>query len=430
MAALRRFISEELPACDEPLAEAVPRVSAPKLPRGLESSGARYLFGLPVSAGIGQGEGCCAGAHRAYGGFRGGGHNRIARPEHDRLERGLAGVRARVEAIAVPQSFRRGSGDSQSAPGDSGRRDAAPRDRRAHRSRRLRGAGDRGSGRALQRAPAARGKRLHSRARGGRAGTVHANCSRRSMARIFNLPRWNCARLRSSRPKHWRRISYWRSTAAGCEGIVLESAGATSHAVILARSMGIPAVVGVADATRLLTARRGNHCRRRPRLSYSLQCAAPVMRFYRPRARGRRAPPAPRLRRSPRRPAITADGQRIEIGANISSAAEAAAAFAAAPMASAFPHRTALRAAQHAPPSEDEQFAVYAEAVRAADGRPVILRTADIGGDKPLPYLEAARGAQSVSGLSRRAHLSGISRVDRRANPRGPARVGGSARYG
>src|SRR5439155_26182688 len=40
-----------------------------------------------------------------------------------------------------------------------------------------------------------------------------------------------------------------------------------------------------------------------------------------------------------------------------------------------------------APPSEEEQFAVYVQAARAAGGKPVIIRTLDVGGDKPLPYL-------------------------------------------
>jgi len=39
-------------------------------------------------------------------------------------------------------------------------------------------------------------------------------------------------------------------------------------------------------------------------------------------------------------------------------------------------------------PSEEEQFEAYAEAARAAKGKPVILRTIDVGGDKPLSYMK------------------------------------------
>jgi fructose-specific phosphotransferase system IIA component len=40
-----------------------------------------------------------------------------------------------------------------------------------------------------------------------------------------------------------------------------------------------------------------------------------------------------------------------------------------------------------APPSEEEQLAIYVQAARAAAGKPVVIRTFDVGGDKPLPYL-------------------------------------------
>jgi len=42
-------------------------------------------------------------------------------------------------------------------------------------------------------------------------------------------------------------------------------------------------------------------------------------------------------------------------------------------------------------PSEDKQFEVYKQAARAAAGQPVLIRTLDIGGDKPLPYLNLPR---------------------------------------
>ena len=44
-----------------------------------------------------------------------------------------------------------------------------------------------------------------------------------------------------------------------------------------------------------------------------------------------------------------------------------------------------------AAPSEDEQFEAYRRAVSDAGGRPVIIRTLDVGGDKPLPYLQLPR---------------------------------------
>ena len=89
------------------------------------------------------------------------------------------------------------------------------------------------------------------------------------------------------------------------EGIVLESAGATSHAVILARSMGIPAVVGVAGATRSLTSGEETIVDGGRGLVFP-QCSAPVIRFYeRERAAARRRQAA--LVQFASAPAITAD---------------------------------------------------------------------------------------------------------------------------
>ena len=117
------------------------------------------------------------------------------------------------------------------------------------------------------------------------------------------------------------------------------------------------------------------------------QCPAPVRRFYdRERAAQQRRQAA--LAQFASAPAVSADGERIEIGANISSTAEAVAAFANGADGVGLFRTELLFARRNAPPSEDEQFAIYSDVVRAAKGRPVILRTADIGGDKPLPYLK------------------------------------------
>ena len=159
------------------------------------------------------------------------------------------------------------------------------------------------------------------------------------------------------------------------------------------------------------------------------QCPAPVIRFYgRERTAAHRRQAA--LTQFACAPAITTDRKSIEIGANISSAAEAIAAFAGGADGVGLFRTELLFARRNTAPSEDEQFAVYAAAVRAANGRPVILRTADVGGDKPLPFLKLPGRAQSVSRISRRTHLSGIPRVDRRAISRGVAGFGGRRRSG
>src|SRR5437588_3504276 len=86
--------------------------------------------------------------------------------------------------------------------------------------------------------------------------------------------------------------------------------------------------------------------------------------------------------------AITADGRMIEVAAKLASAEELEPAFANGAEGIGLFRTEMLFAGRDQPPSEDEQFEVYAQAARAACGRQVILRTFDIGGDKPVPYFK------------------------------------------
>ncbi len=384
LATLRRFIAEELPAYDEPLAEAVPESSAPKLPRGLESSGARYLFGLPVSRGIGQGKAVVLGRSALTADFAGAPTDG-AGPEHDRIERGFAGVRARVEGLLS----RNASGPEAAILkahlailGDvTLHREIAQRiDHGGSAARAVVEAGEHFSG-LLQRAESAYIRE--------RAVDVQELCGE-LLEEIYGADFQPASiELREPSILAAETLAPHQLLALDrrwLEGIVLESAGATSHAVILARSMGIPAVVGVAGATRSLNSGSETIVDGDRGLVFP-QSPAPVIRFYgRERTTARRRQAA--LAQFASAPAITADGERIEIGANVSSAAETVAAFANGADGVGLFRTELLFARRNTAPSEDEQFAVYAAAARAANGRPVILRTADVGGDKPLPFLK------------------------------------------
>jgi phosphocarrier protein FPr/phosphocarrier protein len=86
-----------------------------------------------------------------------------------------------------------------------------------------------------------------------------------------------------------------------------------------------------------------------------------------------------------------ADGTRIEIYANLSSAADAARAVAAGAEGCGLLRTEFLFLDRAVAPSEDEQAEAYAAVAAALDGRPLIVRTLDIGGDKPVPYLPQPR---------------------------------------
>jgi phosphoenolpyruvate-protein phosphotransferase len=169
------------------------------------------------------------------------------------------------------------------------------------------------------------------------------------------------------------------------KALVLEYSGATSHAVVLARSLGIPTLVGVRNARLVLPpgvevlvdANRGFVV---PRFS------APVQRFYE-REVATLERQEETLARQASHPAISADGRFVEVAANASSLEESTQALGRGADGVGLFRTEALFLERNQPPSEDEQFAVYEEVVRTAGRRPVIFRTLDIGGDKSVSYL-------------------------------------------
>ena len=89
----------------------------------------------------------------------------------------------------------------------------------------------------------------------------------------------------------------------------------------------------------------------------------------------------------------------MEIGANIGSLAQAEAAVAAGAEGVGLLRTEFLFLDRQTAPDEEEQVAAYAALAEAMGGRPVIIRTLDAGGDKPLPYLDLGREANPFLGL-------------------------------
>ena len=169
------------------------------------------------------------------------------------------------------------------------------------------------------------------------------------------------------------------------KGLVLAHGGTTSHTVVLARSFAIPTLAGVTriDAAHL----EGRTVIVDGGLGVLVAGITDAARRYydleRRRLEGRRA----RMRRFIEASALTADGQRIEVAANIGTAEEAAPAFGAGAEGIGLFRTEMLFVDRPAPPSEEEQFDQYRRVLADAGGRPVIIRTLDVGGDKPIPYL-------------------------------------------
>ena len=212
------------------------------------------------------------------------------------------------------------------------------------------------------------------------------------------------------------------------QALVLGRAGQTSHTVILARSFAIPTLTGVAEASVRL--RAGTDVVVDADLGLVIPAPAEGVRCYYEREGAKYAHLAARVATQTRRSAATADGRRLEVGANIASAVEATAAFAQGAEGIGVFRTELFFTGSATPPTEDEQYAAYSTAVRAADGRPVVFRTLDIGGDKPVPFLPlpaednpflGCRGVRLYSDHA--ALLKTQMRAILRAAAHGPAKI-------
>ncbi|HEX7055029.1 MAG TPA: phosphoenolpyruvate--protein phosphotransferase [Burkholderiales bacterium] len=165
-------------------------------------------------------------------------------------------------------------------------------------------------------------------------------------------------------------------------GFVTDVGGVTSHTAIVARSLGIPAIVGLHHARQTISegellivdGERG---------LLVVNPDAAVLAEYRSRQAELKAARA-RLKRLKKTRTATADGTPVELYANIELPQDAAEALdAGAEGVGLF--RTEFMFLNRAElPGEDEQFEAYRQVAQAMGGRPVVLRTLDIGADKAI----------------------------------------------
>jgi phosphoenolpyruvate-protein phosphotransferase len=175
------------------------------------------------------------------------------------------------------------------------------------------------------------------------------------------------------------------------------SGGASSHVAILARSLGIPALAGldasaleVPDGTPAILDGGQGVLRLNP---LSEEVSAIRQRQGRQAAREKAALAAAH------EPAVTTDGHRVEVAANIAGLAEAEQAVALGAEAVGLLRSEFLFLDRSAAPSEEEQFQAYRGIAKAlGPQRPLIVRTLDVGGDKPLAYLPIPREANPFLG--------------------------------
>jgi phosphocarrier protein FPr len=179
-------------------------------------------------------------------------------------------------------------------------------------------------------------------------------------------------------------------------GLCLERSSASAHSVILARAMGIPAVVGLgpgistlAEGTCIaLDGERG--------IAWVSPDPDQVRTLASRRQQwlaGRRAAQSER-----HKPAATRDGRRIRVLANISGVAEAAEALDYGAEGVGVLRTEFLFLGRTAAPGEEEQAEAYRKIAETLGARPLVIRTLDIGGDKSLPYVDIGDEANPFLG--------------------------------
>ncbi|CAJ0703141.1 hypothetical protein LMG18102_03895 [Ralstonia mannitolilytica] len=168
-------------------------------------------------------------------------------------------------------------------------------------------------------------------------------------------------------------------------GIVTAQGGPTSHTAILTRTLGIPAVVAagpavldVAPGTQAIVDGTGG----RLVLDPDAASIASARRWL-----DEEAARAQREQAERSLPARTRDGYTVEIAANVNLPAQAAEAITLGAEGVGLMRTEFLFLERDHTPDEDTQYAVYADMLKALDGRPLIVRTLDIGGDKQVPHL-------------------------------------------
>jgi phosphoenolpyruvate-protein phosphotransferase len=180
-------------------------------------------------------------------------------------------------------------------------------------------------------------------------------------------------------------------------GFCTAAGGATSHTAILARGLGLPAVVGVGpdvleipdSATLVLDGSDG---------TLLVEPDEETVAEYRAR-QAAAATVLAQARERAHEPTFSRDGHRVEVVANIGNVEGAQAALEAGAEGVGLLRTEFLYLERDHLPDEEEQCLAYRAIVDVFGDQPVILRTLDIGGDKELPYLDLPQEMNPFLGL-------------------------------
>lgn len=211
-------------------------------------------------------------------------------------------------------------------------------------------------------------------------------------------------------------------------GFITDIGGRTSHTSIMARSLEVPAIVGTQTATQVI--KQGD---------FVILDAINDAIYVNPNQKtigGMKSvqqkylADKEELAKLKDLAAMTLDGHHVEVAANIGTVRDLAAADRNGYEGVGLYRTEFLFMDRDDYPNEEEQFKAYKEIVQTANGRPIILRTMDIGGDKNVPYMHLPKEENPFLGwrairicLDRREILHAQLRAVLRASAFGKLRV-------
>ncbi len=180
-------------------------------------------------------------------------------------------------------------------------------------------------------------------------------------------------------------------------GIITASGGATDHAAILARALALPAIVSAgpeilkqANGTQVLFDGAAGTIALNPSDALQSQAKAAIEK-----QRARNAA----LREAAKQMAKTTDGHLVEIGSNAGSLEDVQRGTENGTDGIGLFRTEFLYLGRDSAPTEEEQGNIYRSILEELNGKPLIIRTLDIGGDKVVPYMDLPEEANPFLGV-------------------------------
>ncbi|KMY61702.1 phosphoenolpyruvate-protein phosphotransferase, partial [Geobacillus stearothermophilus] len=170
------------------------------------------------------------------------------------------------------------------------------------------------------------------------------------------------------------------------KGFATDIGGRTSHSAIMARSLEIPAVVGTKTVT--AEVKNGDIVIVDGLDGQVIINPSPELLAQYEQKRARYEAQKAEWAKLVHEATVTADGIHVELAANIGTPDDVKGALANGAEGIGLYRTEFLYMGRSELPTEDEQFVAYKTVLEQMNGKPVVVRTLDIGGDKELPYLQ------------------------------------------